>query len=197
MLPTTRTVDQTDDFFGTTIADPYRWLEQSNDAEVTAWLSAQADHTRAHLAGLPDPTPITAALDRVVRLPHSGIPQHRGPHWFRFSNDGVQQQDVLLVSDEPFGEARVLIDPNTIGDDAVSLAAACPSPDGSLVAYSYSEAGSDWRTWRVRRTDGGDDLDDTAPWSKFTWPTWLPDGSGFGYGAFEQRRHAADAPHAR
>lgn len=186
MLPPTRTIDQTDDYFGTTVPDPYRWLEDTDAAEVRAWLIAQADHTRAHLATLPDPAPMTAALDRAVRLPHSGVPLHRGPHWFRVSNDGVQQQDVLLVAAEPFGVARVLIDPNTIGNDAVSLAAARPSPDGGLVAYSYSEAGSDWRTWRVRRTDTGCDLADLVPWSKFTWATWLPDGSGFLYGAFDE-----------
>ncbi len=183
--PDTPTVDQTDDYFGTLVADPYRWLEDSDEPEVSAWLTAQAAHTRAHLDALPDATPITAALDRAVRLPHSGLPVHRGPHWFRTSNDGVQQQDVLLVADAPFGSPRVLIDPNALGDDAVSLAAARPSPDGALVAYSYSEAGSDWRTWRVRRTETGEDLPDEVRWSKFTWPTWLPDGSGFLYGAFD------------
>lgn len=183
--PHTRTVDSIDDYHGTIVADPYRWLEDSEDPEVTTWLTAQAEHTRAHLESLPDPAPITAALDRAVRLPHSGLPVHRGERWFRTSNDGVQQQDVLLVADEPFGAGRVLIDPNTLGNDAISLAAARPSPDGTLVAYSYSEAGSDWRTWRVRRTDTGDDLPDEVRWSKFTWPTWLPDGAAFLYGAFD------------
>lgn len=183
--PTTRTVDHVDDFFGTAVADPYRWLEDTDDPEVAAWLKEQADHTREHLAGLPDPAPIRAALDRCVRLPHSGLPRRRGTRWFRSSNDGVQQQDVLLVSDEPFGEARVLIDPNTLDVDSTSLAVARPSPDGELVAYSYSEAGSDWRTWRVRETATGADRPDEVRWSKFTWPMWLPDGSGFLYGAFD------------
>ncbi|MGH8863004.1 MAG: prolyl oligopeptidase family serine peptidase, partial [Jatrophihabitantaceae bacterium] len=127
---------------------------------------------------------ITAALDRAVRLPHSGLPVHRGGSWFRTANDGVQQQDVLLVAGEPFGPARVLIDPNTLGT-SISLAVARPSPDGSLVAYSYSEAGSDWRTWRVREVATGVDLPDAVCWSKFTWPAWLPDGSGFVHGRFD------------
>ena len=76
--PDTRTVDQVDDFFGTEIADPYRWLEDSDDAEVVHWQQAQAAHTRHHLDTLPDPAPIVAALDRAVRLPHSGLPVHRG-----------------------------------------------------------------------------------------------------------------------
>ena len=182
--PTTRTVAQVDSYFGTEIADPYRWLEDGDEPEVTAWLAAQAEATRAHLDSLPDPAPIRTALDRAVRLPHSGLPRRRGAHWFRTSNDGVQQQDVLLVSDAPFGDARVLIDPNATGDESTSLAAANPSPDGALVAYSYSEAGSDWRTWRVRVTATGIDRDDIVRWSKFTDPVWLPDGSGFIYGRF-------------
>ncbi len=185
MLPETRTVDQSDDYFGTTVDDPYRWLENSDDPEVAAWLAAQAAETRARLDTLADPAPIRAVLDRAVRRPHSGLPRHHGPYWFRTDNDGVQQQDVLLVEREPFDGARVLIDPNTLGDASTSIAAFQPSPDGELVAYSYSDAGSDWRTWRVRETATGADRPDEVRWSKFTWPHWLPDGSGFVYGAFD------------
>ena len=157
-LPATRTVDVVDDYFGTPVADPYRWLESSADPEVAEWLAAQAAVTRDHLAGLPDPSPIRALLDLAVRRPRSDLPRHHGRYWFRTHNDGVQQQDVLVVEDAPFdGTARVLIDPNELGDDSVSIAAFQPSPDGALVAYSYSEAGSDWRTWRVRETSTGMD----------------------------------------
>ena len=170
--PDTRTVDVVDDYFGTAVADPYRWLEDGGDAEVADWLRAQAAHAREHLDALPGRAASTAALDRAVRLPHSGLPIHRGRHWFRTANDGVQQQDVLLVADEPFGPARVLVDPNVLPDTSTSLAAAVPSPDGRLVAYSYRTAGSDWRTWRVREVDSGRDLGDEVQWSKFTWPVW-------------------------
>lgn len=183
--PVARTVDVVDDYFGTAVPDPYRWLEHTDEPEVAAWVAAQAAYTTDKLAELPDPAPIRAVLDRAVRRPHSGLPRHRGRYWFRTDNDGVQQQDVLLVEDEAFSAARVLIDPNDLGDPSVSLAAFQPSPDGELVAYSYSEAGSDWRTWRVRETSTGTDLPDRVRWSKFTWPHWLPDGSGFVYGAFD------------
>jgi prolyl oligopeptidase len=184
--PDTRRVDQTDDFFGTAVADPYRWLEDTDDPEVAGWLKQQADTTRDQLAALPGRDAITAALDRAIRLPHSGLPLHRGQRWFRSANDGVQQQDVLLVSEEPFGAAGTLIDPNLLGGDlSTSLAVARPSPDGTLVAYSYSEAGSDWRTWRVREVGSGTDLADEVSWSKFGWPVWLPDGTGFFYDRFD------------
>jgi prolyl oligopeptidase len=184
--PDTRRVDQIDDFFGTAVPDPYRWLEDCDDPEVAAWAAAQGAHAREHLDALPFRAEITAALDAAVRLPSSGLPVHRGDHWFRTANDGNQQQDVLLVSDEPFGPARTLIDPmQTDGTGATSLAESKPSPDGTLVAYSYSEAGSDWRTWRVREVATGDDRDDVVRWAKFTYPTWLGDGSGFVYGRFD------------
>jgi prolyl oligopeptidase len=92
------------------------------------------------------------------------------------------------VSDEPFGPARTLIDPNGIGDgsaSSVSLAEFKAGPDGTLVAYSYSESGSDWRIWRVRDVATGTDRDDVVRWAKFTYPTWLADGSGFVYGRFD------------
>jgi prolyl oligopeptidase len=181
----TRTVAQVDDFFGTEVADPYRWLEDTDDPEVAAWLAAQAAVTRDYLDALPGRAAITAALHGVIGLPASGLPVHRGQHWFRTTNDGVQQQDVLRVAIEPLGAGRVLIDPNPLAEDAsTSLAAAVPSPDGTLVAYSYAEAGSDWRTWRVRDVADGVDRPDVVEWAKFTWPGWLPDGSGFVYGHF-------------
>jgi prolyl oligopeptidase len=183
--PDTRRVDQTDDFFGTTVSDPYRWLEDPDDPEVAAWAATQGSFTRGYLESLPFRTEISTALDHAVRPPSSGLPIHRGAHWFRTANDGTQQQDVLLVCDEPFGPARTLIDPNTIGDGSTSLAAFKPSPDGTLVAYSYSEAGSDWRTWRVREVATGEDHSDEVRWAKFTYPAWLGDGSGFVYGRFD------------
>ena len=117
--PDTRQVEQVDDFFGTAVADPYRWLEDTDDPEVVAWPQAQAAYTREHLDALPGRARDPRALDRAVRLPHSGRPVHRGGRWFRTSNDGAQQQDILLVSDGPFGAGRVLIDPNLLGGDRV------------------------------------------------------------------------------
>ncbi len=184
--PQTRTVDQIDDFFGTAVADPYRWMEDDRDPEVEEWLAGQAVAARAYLDALPGREIIAERLDALAALPRSSAPRRRGRNWFRLTNDGVQQQDVLRVATSPVGDGRVLIDPNTVAEDAsVSLAGADPSPDGELVAYAYAEAGSDWRTWRVRRVSDGADLDDVVPWSKFTSATWLPDSSGFVYGAFD------------
>lgn len=138
LRPATRRDDQVDDFFGTAVPDPYRWLENSSDPEVAASVAAQSQYTRSELDTLPFRAEFTAALGRAIRLPHSGLPDHRGASCFRTANDGVQQQDVLLVSDTPFGPARVLIDPNRVGGDgSTSLAAYRPSPDGTRGRHGH------------------------------------------------------------
>jgi prolyl oligopeptidase len=187
MLPIpTRTVDQVDDFFGTKVADPYRWMEDTDDPEVAAWLRAQASRTRAYLDALPALPGITRQLDTLIRLPTSGLPQHRGTQWFRTRNDGEEQQAVLVVSDQPIGAERVLIDPNPLAaDGSTALADAVPDRSGRLLAFSYTEAGSDWNTWRVRDVESGIERADVVRWSKFSSPRWLPDASGFLYTAFD------------
>lgn len=184
--PATRTVSHADDFFGTTVADPFRWLEDTESAEIGGWLDEQAAHTRAHLDSLPDLPAITKRLTRLWNVPRCGLPHRHGSRWFRTVNDGEQQQDVYVVADRPLGEGSVLIDPNPVAaDGSTSLSAAVPSKDGALVAYSLAEAGSDWQTWRVRDVETDKDRPDVIRWSKFTLATWLPDGSGFFYGGFE------------
>ncbi len=185
-FPETRTVDHDDDFFGTKVPDPYRWLEDADSAEVRDWVGAQGDATRAYLDTLPGRAAITARLTRLWNLPRSSVPRHRGPHWFRTTNDGEQQQDVLRVADTPLDDGRVLVDPNALAaDGSTALGMASPSPDGARVAYTLTESGSDWQTWRVRDVAGGADLDDVIRWAKFGDATWLPGTDSFVYGGFE------------
>jgi prolyl oligopeptidase len=102
MLPIpTRTVDQVDDFFGTKVADPYRWMEDTDDPEVAAWLQCAGPPHPCLPDALPALPGITRQLDTLIRLPTSGLPQHRGARWFRTRNDGQEQQAVLVVSDQP------------------------------------------------------------------------------------------------
>ncbi len=189
--PATRTVDTVDDWFGTAVPDPYRWLEDSDGAEAQAWLAAQGAVTRRALDALPHRDAVTARLDALSRLPRRGLPHEAGGHWFRQDHDGTEQ-DVLVVADTATGAGRVLLDPTPLSAGATtSLAGATASPDGTLVAYAWSEAGSDWRTWRVREVATGTDLPDEVPWAKFTEAVWLPDGSGFVYGAYDAPESAA------
>ncbi|HET6210517.1 MAG TPA: hypothetical protein VFD94_09060, partial [Jatrophihabitans sp.] len=183
--PKTRTVDQRDDFHGTEIADPYRWLEDQNSAEVDEWAAAQAALTEDYLANLPGRDRLAARLAQLSALPTSLVPELRGGRWFRMTNDGRQQQSVLRVADRPLAEGTVLLDPNAADPDGTtSLAAAIPDPTGRLVAWSYKEAGSDWCRWRIREVATGQDLPDELAWGKFVEPTWLGDSSGFVYATY-------------
>ncbi len=185
-IPRTRQVQHTDEYFGCAVSDPYRWLEgSSGDEEIASWVRTQSEYARNYLDALSGRSAIRASLDELTGLPLSTAPARRGNRWFRFTTDGRQEQQVLRVADSPMGEGQVVIDPNSLAaGSTTSIASASPSPDGSLVAYSYSEAGSDWLTWRVREVATGEDLPDLVEWSKFTTAEWLPDGTGFFFGAF-------------
>src|SRR6185503_9887222 len=127
--PETRTVDQQDDFHGTAVADPYRWLEDQNSAEVADWVAAQAKLADDYLAQLPGRDRLARRLAQLSELPTSTVPWLRGGRWFRRTNDGHQQQAVLRVSDQPIADGRVLIDPNQASTDGTTaLAAAIPDP---------------------------------------------------------------------
>jgi prolyl oligopeptidase len=194
--PETRTVDQQDDFHGTTVADPYRWLEDQNSAEVADWVRAQATLADDYLAKLPGRDRLARRLAQLSELPTATVPWLRGGRWFRRTNDGHQQQAVLRVADAPLADGRVLIDPNQASaDGTTALAAAIPDPSGRLVAWSYQAVGSDWCRWRVRDVETGEDLADDLQWAKFVEPTWLGDSSGFVYAIYppadEQDRYSS------
>ncbi len=179
-------MDQVDDFFGTAVSDPYRWLEDQTSAEVTDWVRAQAEAGEQYLHALPGRDRLAARLRELIALPSSGAPVRHGGRWFRLTNDGGQQQSVLRMSDEPMGEGTVLLDPNpAAADGSTAIAAAVADRTGTLLAWSYQEAGSDWCRWRVRSVETGADLpDDDLRWAKFVEPRWLADSSGFVYALF-------------
>lgn len=183
--PETRKDDHQDDFFGTVVTDEYRWLEDQNSDEVAAWVKAQAELADGYLATLPGRDRLRSRLDELLRLPTSTVPVKKGERWFRFTNDGTQQQAVYRVADAPLDEGRILIDPNQASaDGTTAIAAAAPDPTGRLVAWSYQEVGSDWMTWRIRDVETGQDREDVLEWAKFVEPCWLADSSGFVWGMY-------------
>jgi prolyl oligopeptidase len=183
--PETRTVDQRDDFHGTTVVDPYRWLEDQNSAEVAEWVRRQADLADDYLRRLPGRDRLAERWAELDGLPTCSVPELKGGRWFRATNDGKQQQSDYRVADQPTGKGRVLIDPNAAGPDGTTaLAAAVPAPSGRLVAWSYQSLGSDWCTWRIRDVETGEDLADELPWGKFVKPVWLGDSSAFVYAVY-------------
>jgi prolyl oligopeptidase len=186
--PRTAMGPDADDYHGETVADPYRWLENTNAPETAAWIAEQNALTQSVLAGAgeADRAAFTDLLIRLADYPRYGVPFERGGRWFQFRNSGLQDQPVLFVLDGPDDEGRVLLDPNELAaDGTVAISGVSVTRDGSWLAYATSGKGSDWQTWRVRDTGTGDDLDDVVEWAKSDNAAWRKDKSGFYYMAPE------------
>ncbi|MEM6431410.1 MAG: S9 family peptidase, partial [Deinococcota bacterium] len=149
--PQTHKVDQVDDYHGTSVADPYRWLEQPDSSETKAWIQAQNDLTFDYLAKLPDRDALRKRLTELWDVPKASVPFTRKGRIYQFRNSGLQNQDVLMVSDTTLDDMRVLLDPNSLSEDGtVALSGMAISHDGNLLAYATSQSGSDWLRWQVR-----------------------------------------------
>jgi len=184
--PVTRKAEVVEEFFGTKVADPYRWLEDDNSAETKAWVEAQNKVTFGYLAQIPGRDKIRARITQLWDYEKYSAPFKRGKHYFYSHNTGLQNQAVLFVTGDPKAKGRVLLDPNTLSHDGtVALSGISLTEDGRLLAYSISVAGSDWQTWKVREVATGKDLPDEIRWSKASGASWLKDGSGFFYSRYE------------
>lgn len=174
-----------EDFHGTPVADPYRWLEDAAAEETRAWVTAQNERTRALLDAHPERAAIRRRITALWDYPRHGVPYTRGGRTFFSKNDGLQNQAVLYVQDGPDAAPRALIDPNTLSaDGTAALTSEAPSRDGSLMAYGVSRRGSDWQTIHIREVATGADRPDTIQWCKFSTIAWHPDGSGFYYSRY-------------
>lgn len=181
--PPTKTIAQVDDYHGTPVADPYRWLEQPAETpEVSAWIDAQNALTESVLAAIPEREALRQRLRELWNFPKRSAPFKKGGRYFQFRNSGLQNQDVLYLMGAPQDDGRVLLDPNALSEDGTTaLRSLAVSPDGRYLAYSISERGSDWQRWRVREVDSGEELPEVLERSKFAGAAWLPDASGFFY----------------
>lgn len=190
VYPKTPRGDTSDEFFGKTVDDPYRWLEELDSAKTQAWVKAQNELTMPYLKGIDGWEAINARLTEAWNYEKFGRPKARGGHYFYLRNDGLQDQYVLYVThglgdDE---KQHTLLDPNTFSEDGtVSLASWKPDPTGLYLAYAKSDGGSDWNTWHVRDVETGEDLPDLVRGTKFTSASWLPDGSGFYYSRYPEK----------
>ncbi|MDY7105653.1 MAG: prolyl oligopeptidase family serine peptidase [Actinomycetota bacterium] len=186
--PPTRRGDDVDDYHGTSVADPYRWLEDPDSDETAAWVGAQNEVAFAHLGDLAAREPLRRRLAELWDHGRVGTPWRRGDTYFRFTNPGLADQDLLECADDVrAGRWRTLLDPNELSDDGTrSLSVASVSRDGRYLAYAVSDGGSDWQTWHVRDVATGEDLDDVLEWGKFSGAAWAPDSSGFFYGRFPE-----------
>lgn len=185
--PPARRSDQVDDYFGTKVPDPYRWLEDVDAPETRAWVEAENRLTFGYLDQIPERARIRERLTRLWNYARLGAPFHKGSRYLFFKNDGLQNQAVLYKQTSLTAEPEVLLDPNTLSPDGtVALSTEALSEDGRSLAYGISASGSDWIEFRVRDVATGRDLSDRLQWVKFSGAAWTHDGKGFFYSRYPQ-----------
>ena len=185
--PKAKTVNQVDDYHGVKVADPYRWLEDTDSTETHDWVEAENKVTFSYLDKIPYRGAIRDRLQKLWNFERFTVPQQQGGRYFYEHNDGLQNQNVLLVAESLNAEPRVLLDPNTLSSDGtVALAGTSLTDDGKLMAYGTAVSGSDWSEWHVRDVDSGKDLPDLIKWVKFSGAAWTKDNKGFFYSRYDE-----------
>jgi prolyl oligopeptidase len=183
--PKTRKVEQMDDYHGTKISDPYRWLEDDNSAETKAWVEAQNKVTFAYLNQIPERAKIKERLTELWNYERYSAPYKQGGKYFYTKNNGLQNQSVWYVADSLNDKGRVLLDPNTLSTEGtVALNGVTISDDGKIMAYGLSSSGSDWVEWRFRDVETGKDLPDVLKDIKFSGASFTKDGKGVFYSRY-------------
>ncbi|HAF29908.1 MAG TPA: S9 family peptidase [Bacteroidales bacterium] len=176
--PDTKKVNQVDEYFGVTVEDPYRWLEDDKSAETGEWVKAENLVTNNYLAQIPYREKIKNRLKELYNYETIESPLKVGDYYFFFKNDGLQNQPVLYMQSNQGEEPKVLIDPNKLSDDGtVAMEKEFSiSNDGKYIAYQISKGGSDWHDIFVREIETGNDLPDQIKWVKFSNIAWFKDG---------------------
>ena len=183
--PKPRTTDQSDGYFGRTVADPYRWMEDLNAPEVAQWVKAENEVTERYLARLPMRARFRSRITELWDYVKVGLPFREADEVFYRKNSGLQRQFAWYMRSSLDSPERLVLDPNVLSPDgSVALSLFAPSPDGRYLAYGLSQGGSDWSTVYVRTLAGGKQLSDTVQWLKFSGVGWTKDGKGFFYSRY-------------
>ncbi|PYO83081.1 MAG: S9 family peptidase [Gemmatimonadetes bacterium] len=185
--PPARKGDVVDDYHGTRVADPYRWLEDPDSPESRGWIDAENRLTEGYLSQIPERAALRKRLTALWNYPKYGAPFHKAGRYFFFKNDGLQNQSVLYKQASLTAGPETLLDPNLLSEDGtVAVSTLAVSEDGRRLAYGTSASGSDWEEFRVRDVASGRDLPDHLQWIKFSGASWTKDGAGFFYSRYPQ-----------
>ncbi|PID67757.1 MAG: S9 family peptidase [Flavobacteriia bacterium] len=183
--PTTEKGTQVDVYYGDSIADPYRWLEDDRSAETGAWVKAQNEVTFGYLNSIPFREEIKKRLETLWNYERISAPEKKGDYTYFYKNDGLQNQAVLYRQ-KGDGEPEVFLDPNTFAEDGtISLGGVSFTKDGSKVAYSISEGGSDWRKIIIMNAVTKEIVEDTLVDVKFSGMAWRGN-DGFYYSSYDK-----------
>lgn len=183
--PVTSKTDQVDDYFGTKVADPYRWLEDDTSAQTAGWVEAQNAVTYGYLEQIPYRQAIKDRLTKIWDYPKVTAPYKEGGRYYFSKNDGLQNQFVVFSKESLNGEERMVLDPNTLSSDGtVALSTFAPSEDGKYIGYGVSSGGSDWSEFYVMNAGDLTKLEDHIQWIKFSGLSWY--GDGFFYSRYPE-----------
>jgi len=187
VYPQAKKVDQVDDYHGTEVADPYRWLEDPDAADTRKWIDAENRLTFGYLEQISARETIRRRITKLWDYEKFRTPFKEGGRYFYRHNNGLQNQYVIYTMKSLDDKPKVLIDPNKFSKDGtVALTGLAVSEDGQYAAYGVSDAGSDWQEWKVRRIDSGKDTGDHIKWIKFRGASWTKDNKGFFYSRFDE-----------
>jgi len=185
--PVAQKGDAVDDYAGTKVPDPYRWMEALDSKEVADWVAASNAVTDPYLAKLPLREHFNSRLTELWNYPRVSVPVVEGGKLFYAKNTGLQRQAPVFVRASATAPPSLVIDPNEISEDgSVSLSQWTPSPDGRLLAYGLAEGGADWNTVHVRDIAAGKDLSDEVRWMRFSNLSWTNDSKGFFYSRYPE-----------
>src|SRR5437764_2578771 len=185
--PPARKSDVVDDYHGTQVPDPYRWLEDPDAPDTRVWIDAENGITESYLAQIAQRVAIRERLTRLWNYPKYGAPFHKAGRYFFFKNDGLQNQSVLYKQTSLVADPELLLDPNVLSPDGtVALSTLAVSEDGRLLAYGTSASGSDWEELHVRDIAAARDRSDHLRWVKFSGASWTRDGQGFFYSRYPE-----------
>lgn len=175
--PETRIDMVVDTYFQVPVEDPYRWLEIDTAAEVEAWVRAQNAVTFGYLEQIPFRKTLRDRYKELFDFPKVSTPLKAGDYYFFSRNDGLQDQAVIYVQHGMNGQPEVFLDPNTLSETGTaSISLIGFSPDNRYVAYSRSDAGSDWSQIRIMEIATRQQLEDRIDWVKFSEASWTKDG---------------------
>ena len=185
--PPAQQLEQSDNYHGVTVKDPYRWLENPDSEATRTWIKGQNKVTGEYLNSIAAKKKIQQRLTQLWDYEKYGSPFKRGNKYFYFKNDGLQNQSVLYTLNSLEDEPRVLLDPNKLSEDGtIALAGLSISDDGKWLAYGLSTAGSDWVEYKVREIETGEDSQDHLKWIKFSGASWTKDNQGFFYSRYDE-----------
>ncbi len=184
--PVTERGDVVEDYFGTAVADPYRWLEDDASEATAEWVKAQNEVTFDYLSQIPYRNAIKERLTELWNYAKESAPSKHGNFYYYSYNDGLQNQSVIYRKASLEAEAEVFLDPNALSEDGTkALSAINFSEDGRYCAYAVAGSGSDWVDIYILDCETMEILSDKISWVKFSGAVWAPDSKSFYYSAYD------------